>query len=146
MRRLLLLVMLLPLSATAEYRAPGCYFAAVNRVVDGDTIAIDLILLGTPQLQIPVSIRARGIDTPESGWRAKCAAEAAEGIAAKDRVVGWLRGHPRIVVCDLEPGKYSGRLIGDIYRIGDPESMSQMLINRGLARAYDGGKRAGWCG
>ena len=57
------------------------YDVEVLRVIDGDTIAFKADFLPAP-LKKELSIRVYGVDTPEKGFRAKCASEDARGQAA----------------------------------------------------------------
>jgi len=43
---------------------------------------------------------------------------------------------------NIERGKYF-RVLADVYT--DGKSLAEGLIESGHARAYDGGKRLGWC-
>ena len=43
---------------------------------------------------------------------------------------------------DMQRGKYF-RILANVYV--DGKSLGKPLINTGHARAYDGGKRDGWC-
>lgn len=64
------------------------YRAKVKRVVDGDTLDLEVDLGFT----VKVDIRARlfGIDTPEIHGVKKESEEYQRGMAAKDAVVDWL--------------------------------------------------------
>ena len=110
---------------------------------DGDTIYIDM-----PGLPAPInamSVRVAGLDTPEI--KGQCEAEKRQAVAARDKVqsliVGsYLSGKP-VRFCDPQWGRYGGRVVAYV-AIGD-EWLHELLIGEGLARPYDGGKRAGWC-
>ena len=57
------------------------YAWPVLRVVDGDTVAVDASADLPPELA-RLSVRLRGVDTPEKGHRAKCEPEREAGQAA----------------------------------------------------------------
>ena len=42
-------------------------------------------------------------------------------------------------------GKYAGRIVARTQVGGGGETLAALLLGAGLAREYDGGKRAGWC-
>ena len=44
-------------------------------IIDGDTVAIDSSFLPIPLNTLPLSVRLRGMDCPESGHRARCTSE-----------------------------------------------------------------------
>ncbi len=117
---------------------PFTYKAEVTRVVDGDTIDVEL------DLGFSILMRARvrllGIDTPES--RTRDLEEKKRGLAAKDRVKCLLEECDHIELKSHGVGKY-GRCLGEISLPIDGElcSLNQLLISEGHAVAYFGGKR-----
>lgn len=137
--------------ATASLAAPGLaapsdvYRWPVLGAIDGDTIKVHLP--GLPHELQPVKIRVLGIDTPESGGRAKCARERELGAKASalTRFLVNDARERRLPISFSEIGwdKYGGRI--DAKVTIDGRSLGDTLIGAGLARAYDGGKRAGWC-
>ncbi len=48
----------------------------------------------------------------------------------------WLR--------NIKLGKYAGRVVADVENM-EGKSLAQLLIRQELGRAYDGGRREGWC-
>lgn len=80
-----------------------------------------------------------GIDTPEI--RGKCAEEKALALKAKAALQELLKGD--VELWDIHNGKYAGRVLAHV--TADGISVPDALINLGLARPYDGGKRSGWC-
>ncbi len=55
----------------AEY--PGPYVAEVIRVLDADTLRMQVKVW--PTAAVMVSVRLRGVDTPEGSYRARCDVE-----------------------------------------------------------------------
>lgn len=124
-------------SAAAEQR----FVWQVVAVTDGDTLTIHLP--GLPDALNPVAIRVKGIDTPESGGRAKCTAELRLAhLATRYTEYAVARGR-RIEFAAPVWDKYSGRIDAEVWI--DGRLLSRQLIEAGLARPYDGGKRRGWC-
>ena len=111
----------------------------VVSVHDGDTFFIDVD--SVPELYGKrIGIRVRGVDTPEV--RTKCEAEKAKGNAAKQFTENLLRQAHTLVLTNVERGKFF-RYIADV-RI-DGRSLAEALIESGLGRVYNGGKRQPWC-
>ena len=115
------------------------YKAKLDRVVDGDTIDVN-IDLGF-DISVHKRVRLAGINAPES--RTRDLEEKKKGLASKARLIELLdKGD--LVVESKELGKY-GRVIGDltIYPddLGLPININETLIEEGHAVEYDGGKR-----
>ncbi len=118
------------------------YAWPVVRVVDGDTVAVDASANLPPELA-GLSVRLRGIDTPEKGGRAKCDVEKQAGQAATAFTKDAIAGARDVRVRDPEWGKWGGRVLADL--ILDGRSLSDGLIAAGHGRPYDGGRRGNWC-
>lgn len=106
------------------------YKAWVVRVVDGDTVYLDLDL-GFNLYRNNLSYRLLGIDTPEIRGK-----ERPEGLVAKARVEELLPKGKEVRVRTWEAGKY-GRYIAEIYIPEDKRSISQILLDEGLAEVYE---------
>ena len=111
------------------------YKAHVVKVVDGDTVDVD-IDLGFGIVMKDERVRIMGIDTPES--RTRDLAEKKLGLAAKERLKELCCG--KLKVKSLGKGKY-GRILGIPYT-EDGKDICQMLIKEGHAVEYHGGKKA----
>ncbi len=109
------------------------------RVYDGDTITVD-INGWPPIIGDDISIRVRGLDTPEI--RGKCDTEKEMAQNARNRLQQLLEASELITLVDYERGKYF-RLVATV--MADGKDVAETLIGEGLARPYDGGKREGWC-
>lgn len=122
---------------------PDIEVVRVVSVYDGDTLRVDLAC-SQPIFCENVPVRIRGIDTPEI--RGKCESEKERAIQARNVVQALIEQSTKegrhVVLNAPERGKYF-RIIADVYI--DGLSVGKALINQGLAREYDGGKRAGWC-
>jgi micrococcal nuclease len=129
------------LAQATEGSAAERYSWPVVGIRDGDTIAVEIP--GLPATLNPVAIRLRGVDTPESGGRAKCAAERDLARRATGFTQLAIAGGRRIEFTALDWDKYGGRIDAEVWI--DGVSLADQLIAAGLARAYDGGRRDGWC-
>jgi endonuclease YncB( thermonuclease family) len=127
---------------TGKQKDGVIYDAKITRVIDGDTVAFEATFLPDP-LKKELSIRVFGVDTPEKGFRAKCAKEDVMGQKASDftkkAVVS--TKHHQVILMDWD--KYGGRVLGDV--ILDGKSLRQALITNGLAREYYGEAKTSWC-
>lgn len=141
MRLPILLALFLACSARAADIAGERFSWPVLAVKDGDTLAV--AVPGLPAALNPVAIRVRGIDTPETGGRAKCAAERKLASRATDFTRDAVLHGRQIEFAAPNWDKYGGRIDADVWI--DGTLLARQLIDAGLARAYDGGKRRGWC-
>jgi len=109
------------------------YNAIIKRVVDGDTVDIDLDL-GFNIVLKDERVRIAGIDTPES--RTRDPIEKVFGLASKERLKEML-GKKCVLSCKEydSKGKF-GRILGDFWT---PMGMvSDRLIAEGHAVPYNG--------
>ncbi|MDP2696861.1 thermonuclease family protein [Thalassospira sp.] len=107
---------------------------------DGDTIYIRLP--GLPDEIAKMSVRVRGVDTPEI--RGQCPMEKDLANKARDFARHTLKTASKIEFCDPEWDRYGGRVVASV-RI-DGRAYEHDLIDRGLGRPYDGKtKRLPWC-
>jgi len=114
--------------------------ARVERVVDGDTVAVRAaIWIGQ---NIRVSVRVNGIDTPE--LKGKCPQEIKLAQFARRFVVNWTYSG-WVKLKNIKQGKYAGRVIADVFD-SNGRNLAAELLKKGLATPYSGGKRPNWCG
>jgi len=127
------------LSTKAE-DGPYFYKAQIERVLDGDTVDVDV------DLGFDVSTRKRvrvhGINAPETRTRDK--AVKIRGIEAKNMLIHLndLFG-PTIFLASHGMGKY-GRVLGDVWFQVDKTywiNLAQLMVGENLATPYFGGKR-----
>lgn len=113
------------------------YQAIIKRVVDGDTVDID-IDLGFGVMLKDERVRIMGIDTPES--RTRDLTEKKFGLASKDRLKQLL-GKKSILKCKEydSKGKF-GRILGD-FTTNDGRMVTDVLVEEGHAVAYFGGSK-----
>ena len=118
------------------------YRCKVTRVVDGDTIDVNLDLGFNIWHQ--ARVRMLGIDTPEKRTRNK--AEKILGLASTARLKELLKGNQIEIECSKEKGKF-GRVLGIVWatdKAGDRINCNNQLIEEGHARPYYGGKKVPW--
>ena len=118
------------------------YKCKIIKVVDGDTVDVDLDL-GFGVWLRDERVRIMGIDTPES--RTSDPIEKIFGNAAKDRVNSLL-GEDAILISKVKgengenmKGKF-GRILGD-FKTMNGELLSSKLMGEGHAVAYLGGSK-----
>ena len=111
----------------------------VHKVVDGDTIDVDIDLGFSVSLFSRV--RLAGIDTPES--RTTDAKEKALGLEVKEKIKKELAAAKDVVIKTEKPDsseKY-GRILGWVFLDGSDVSLNQQLIDQGYAWTYGGGTK-----
>ena len=117
------------------------YRAKVIRVIDGDTVDVD-IDLGFGVWLKDERVRIMGIDTPESRTRDKV--EKKFGLAAKARLKELLGATPILKTQvgkggeDMK-GKF-GRILGD-FLTEDGKKCGELLVKEGHAVKYMGGAK-----
>ncbi len=113
----------------ADRPASDVYAPAACRAIDGDTIACG-----------EEHIRLAGIDAPE--LHGQCPAETRRAERATLHAMIAL-GTGRIEVRRERAKDKFGRTLAHVAI--DERDLGRSLVEAGLARAYDGGSRAGWC-
>ena len=111
----------------------------VNKIVDGDTIDVD-IDLGF-DISFSSRVRLAGIDTPES--RTTDLKEKALGLEVKEKIKKELAAAKDVVIKTEKPDsseKY-GRILGWVFLDGNTVSLNQQLIDQGYAWTYGGGTK-----
>lgn len=107
------------------------YRCIVKKVVDGDTVDID-IDLGFGVWLNDQRVRLIGIDAPET--RTRDLEEKEEGYKAKRFVESFLgEGTEQILISKEFKGKF-GRILGD-FKIND-RTLTQRLLEEGLVEVY----------
>lgn len=126
---------------------PGPYVAEVERVIDGDTFVAKVtvpVWLKT-MMVYEITVRPRGYDTPEV-YKPQCSAERERGIHAVGVLIKALVDGPALLRNIQADTSYGDRVLADVEVQGGLETLPQVMIQSGYARAYDGrGARQGWC-
>ena len=116
------------------------YDVTVIKVVDGDTVDVD-IDLGFGVTLRDERVRIMGIDTPESRTRDKV--EDLFGEAAKARLKELMKDGAKLITTEDKKGEDMkgkfGRILGD-FEIGD-KRVTDIMIQEGHAVAYFGGSK-----
>ena len=117
------------------------YKCKIVKVVDGDTVDIDLDL-GFGVWLRDERVRIMGIDTPESRTSDKI--EKVFGLLAKDRLNSLLGGEAILLSQVTKGGENMkgkfGRILGN-FKTMNGDNISDILMNEGHAVAYNGGNK-----
>ena len=89
------------------------YFAEVTRVIDGDTLSVEVSLW--PGLTIETDIRLRGIDAPEVS-RTGCEEEAVWGEEASAWLANAYPAGTQVRIEEIGEGTFAGRTIARVSR------------------------------
>jgi micrococcal nuclease len=127
-------------AASASTTLRAGHPAQVLRVIDGDTFEARVRIW--PGMDVTTRVRLRGIDAPE--LRARCEAERAQALAARD-ALDRLLAQGDVGVSQVGQDKYGGRVDASVSTAG-ARDVSEAMLTGGFARAYHGGRRRSWCG
>ena len=109
------------------------------RVYDGDTFYSEMLDCGWGLAAIKPKFRIARIDTPEKGWRAQTDRERILAIEARDFLKKLITESDQVLVYSEDGrGKY-GRWLVEV--VCDGLNAGDLLIEKGLARRYDGGTK-----
>ena len=117
------------------------YDVTVIKVVDGDTVDVD-IDLGFGVTLKDERVRIMGIDTPES--RTSDKVEDLFGEAAKARLKELMYGGAKLITTEDKHGEDMkgkfGRILGD-FRVPDGRKVTDIMIEEGHCVPYFGGSK-----
>jgi micrococcal nuclease len=119
--------------------------AVVVEVVDGDTLRVRARIW--LDQDVTTSVRLAGVDAPEMHGacrREREIARRAQAFVASQLAPAGDHG-ASVRLRDLRYGKYARRVIARVETAAGLD-LGAALLAAGLARPYDGGARAGWCG
>ncbi len=134
----------LPGRLGAGERLAGPLPAWVVSVIDGDTLEVRVhIWLGQ---DLNTRVRLAGIDAPE--LKGKCDRERDLALRARAYLLARLEpaaaGAGMVRLREVRYGKFAGRVLARVETL-DGADLGQGLVAAGLARPYDGRRRASWC-
>jgi micrococcal nuclease len=112
------------------------YVKKVTKVVDGDTIDVD-IDLGF-DISFSSRVRLAGIDTPESRTSDKF--EKSLGLEAKAYLKHAIDAAQKVVIKTekMDSSEKYGRILGWVFLDGSEKSLNEMMIEDGYAWGYMG--------
>ena len=112
------------------------YVKKVSKVVDGDTIDVE-IDLGF-DISFSSRVRLAGIDTPESRTTDKM--EKALGLECKEYLKKAIDSSKSVVIKTekMDSSEKYGRILGWVFLDGSEVSINQKMINEGYAWGYMG--------
>ena len=113
------------------------YNCTVTRIIDGDTLDVD-IDLGFSVKLIKQRIRMMGIDTPES--RTRNLEEKKRGLISKQYLLDKCPIGSTIRLVSHDKGKF-GRILGSIYTEASEQSINKIMCDEGFAVEYYGGSK-----
>jgi micrococcal nuclease len=105
----------------------------IKRVIDGDTIDVDIDL----GFSITLTQRVRLKDINAAETRTKDLVEKAEGLVAKAWLEKELSREGEWIIETTKEDKY-GRMLGTLYLVGDPVTVNERMLNEGIAKPYSG--------
>jgi len=117
----------------------GLVVSKLGKVYDGDTFHATIANVH-PILGDNILVRVNGVDTPEI--RAHCPKEKLLALKAKRFTKDTLEKATFIELRNIRRGKYF-RILADVWVNG--RSLTEMLLNRGLAVPYKGKTKKNWC-
>ena len=109
------------------------YKVSVTRVVDGDTVDVDIDLCFGMTYK-KQRVRMKGIDTPES--RTRDLEEKKFGLASKEFLKEQLKDQ-EIELVSHDKGKF-GRILGELFVGSSAYSINRIMIDNHHAVPYDG--------
>lgn len=137
---ILLSFVLVELSNAKEEISYGDLQATVLKVVDGDTLEVNICNVN-PIIGQAISVRIDDIDTPEI--RGKCEAEKQLANKAKNTVISFLPIGSQVILKDIKRDMYF-RILAKII-LPDGTNVGDELVRLNLAYLYDGKTKQSWC-
>ncbi|NBR91887.1 MAG: thermonuclease family protein [Rhodobacteraceae bacterium] len=103
----------------------------MNRVIDGDTVDLDIDL----GFGVTLTHRVRLKDINAAETRTLNAEEKTKGLAAKEWLKKELSHEGEWIIETTKEDKY-GRILGTLYCVGDPVTVNERILNEGIAYPY----------
>ena len=137
-----MIIFLILILLASPAHAQEFYVYKPVKITDGDTIKLDVSKESLLVKKLGLSVRIKGIDTPEKTPRAKCDKENALGQQATKFTTD-LVGNKELLLSEVKNDKYGGRIVANV-KVGGVD-IAQELLKKGLARVYNGEKKKSWC-
>ena len=122
----------------ADFEGPVA--AHVVRVIDGDTAEVEAHIWVRQNLDI--NVRLADIDAPEIGSHSHCDLERRKADEAREYLASLIDDRD-VKLTDIHDDKYGGRI--DARVLVDGRDVSDLMLKKHLALAYDGGHKTPWC-
>ena len=138
-----MIIFLILILLASPAHAQEFYVYKPVKITDGDTIKLDVSKESPLIKKLGLSVRIKGIDTPEKAPRAKCKKESELGQQAT-KYTTELVGNKELLLSEIKWDKYGGRIVANV-KVGGVD-VAQELLKKKLARVYnDGEKKKSWC-
>ena len=138
-----MIIFLILILLASPAHAQEFYVYKPVKITDGDTIKLDVSKESPLIKKLGLSVRIKGIDTPEKAPRAKCKKESELGQQAT-KYTTELVGNKELLLSEVKNDKYGGRIVANV-KVGGVD-IAQELLKKKLARVYnDGEKKKSWC-
>jgi endonuclease YncB( thermonuclease family) len=137
-----MIIFLILILLASPAHAQEFYVYKPVKITDGDTIKLDVSKESPLIKKLGLSVRIKGIDTPEKGSKAKCDKENALGQQAS-KYTTELVGNKELLLSQVENDHYGGRIVANV-KVGGVD-IAQELLKKGLARVYNKEKKKSWC-
>ncbi len=137
-----MIIFLILILLASPAHAQEFYVYKPVKITDGDTIKLDVSKESPLIKKLGLSVRIKGIDTPEKAPRAKCKKESELGQQAT-KYTTELVGNKELLLSQVENDHYGGRIVANV-KVGGVD-IAQELLKKGLARVYNGEKKKSWC-
>ena len=137
-----MIIFLILILLASPAHAQEFYVYKPVKITDGDTIKLDVSKESPLVKKLGLSVRIKGIDTPEKGSKAKCDKENILGQQATVFTT-YLIGNKELFLSQIQNDKYGGRIVATV-KVGGVD-IAQELLKKGLARVYNGEKKKSWC-
>ena len=138
----MIIFLILFLLASPSHAQEQMYIYKPVKITDGDTIKLNVSKESPLIKKLGLSVRIKGIDTPEKGSKAKCDKENILGQQATVFTT-YLIGNKELLLSQVQNDKYGGRIVANV-KVGGVD-IAQELLKKGLARVYNGEKKKSWC-
>tara|TARA_R110000868_G_scaffold409264_1_gene694459 strand:- start:798 stop:1214 length:417 start_codon:yes stop_codon:yes gene_type:complete len=137
-----MIIFLILILLASPAHAQEFYVYKPVKITDGDTIKLDVSKESPLVKKLGLSVRIKGIDTPEKAPRAKCDKENILGQQATVFTT-YLIGNKELLLSEVKNDRYGGRIVANV-KVGGVD-IAQELLKKGLARVYNGEKKKSWC-
>ena len=137
-----MIIFLILILLASPAHAQEFYVYKPVKITDGDTIKLDVSKESPLIKKLGLSVRIKGIDTPEKAPRAKCKKES-ELEQQATKYTTELVGNKELLLSQVENDHYGGRIVANV-KVGGVD-VAQELLKKGLARVYNGEKKKSWC-